>query len=276
MLLRVQVANYRSILDPVEISMIAVDGDRSATRGFDLLPERVLTVAGIYGPNASGKSNLLEAIAWLGAAVRQSLRGWQDFVPRDPHRFRSGPNTPSSFEVDFVVEGVRHWYRVEMDSTAILHEILQSFPERKSRTLFEREGSEVRFRRGLSRAKGIRQLLTPTTLVLSAGVRLSDPHLMYAGQAIANMHPLGIRSRPGLRPFPSPHSTYRLFLQPGGNHDASGVLHRCKQSHSPGSASLRRPVDQSGGDGREGERSPYPRWRPPHIHSRCQRRLGSL
>jgi recombinational DNA repair ATPase RecF len=33
------------------------------TRPFDLLSEKVLAVAGIYGANASGKSNVIEALA---------------------------------------------------------------------------------------------------------------------------------------------------------------------------------------------------------------------
>ena len=33
MLLRFEVSNHRSILDPVELSMIAVDEDRAAARG---------------------------------------------------------------------------------------------------------------------------------------------------------------------------------------------------------------------------------------------------
>ena len=84
MLLRFEVANHRSILRPAELSMIAVDEGRVAARGFDLLRERVLTVAGIYGPNASGKSNVLEALAWLSVAVGSSLRGWGEEVPRKP------------------------------------------------------------------------------------------------------------------------------------------------------------------------------------------------
>jgi len=80
MLLRFAVSNHRSILDPVELSLIAVDRDRAATRSFDRLSEQVLTVAGIYGPNASGKSNVLEALAWLSRAVRTSLRQWEDFI----------------------------------------------------------------------------------------------------------------------------------------------------------------------------------------------------
>ena len=74
MLLRFEVSNFRSISEPVELSMVAVDDDRPAVRRFDLLSEPVLTAAGIYGPNASGKSNVVEALAWLSAAVQQSLR----------------------------------------------------------------------------------------------------------------------------------------------------------------------------------------------------------
>ncbi|HEX4834377.1 MAG TPA: hypothetical protein VH478_25160 [Trebonia sp.] len=43
MLLRFEVANHRSVLDPVELSMIAVDEDRPAARGFERLSERVPT-----------------------------------------------------------------------------------------------------------------------------------------------------------------------------------------------------------------------------------------
>lgn len=210
MLLRFQVSNYRSILNPAELSMIAIDEDRSATRGFDLLDERVLTVAGIYGANASGKSNTLEAIAWLSGAVRLSLRGWDQGVPRDPHRFGEGPLTASGFEIDFIAKGVRHSYGLEVDTSAILHESLYSYPQGRARMLFEREGEKVRFRRGLRRAKGIKDLLTPTTLVLSAGSRLRDPELIDVGRAISQVGTLGLRMRTGVRPLPL-HSTFPLF-----------------------------------------------------------------
>lgn len=213
MLLRFQVANHRSILDPVEFSMIAVDEDRPATRGFDLLPERVLTVAGIYGANASGKSNVLEAIAWLSHAVAVSLKGWDEFIPRDAHRFGRGPELPSIFDLDFVVDGVRHGYRLEVDDSAVLYESLQSYPERRRRMLFEREGDEVQFRRGLSRTGGTQELLTPTTLALSAAVRLGDPTLRSPGRALARIGALGVGRRWGRRFFPIMHdSSMQLFL----------------------------------------------------------------
>ena len=100
-----------------------------------------MTVAGVYGPNASGKSTVLEALAWLSFAVRTSLHSWYRFVPRFPHRFGDGPDRPSTFEADVVVDGVRHGYRLEVDDSAVLYESLLSYPERRRRTLFERDPS---------------------------------------------------------------------------------------------------------------------------------------
>ena len=219
-LLRFQVSNHRSILEPIELSMIAVDEDRAATRGFDLLSERVLTVAGIYGPNASGKSNVLDAIAWLSSAVAGSLRGWEDDIPRDAHRFGQGPVSPSVFDLEIVVDGVRFAYRLEVDDSAVLYESLDSYPERRRRNLFTREGQEVDFRRGLVGARAIQELLTPTTLALSAARRVGDSNVKSVGHMIAGMGFLGpvwIVSRLGRKFHPGffVDRTMRLFVGGG-------------------------------------------------------------
>lgn len=195
MLLRFEAANHRSILDPIELSMIAVDDDRAATRGFERIPERVVTVAAVYGANASGKSNVLEALAWLASAVDQSLRQWRDFVPRQPFRFGDGPSTASRFEVDMMVGGVRHTYDLEVDDTSVISETLNSYPERRRRVLFERDGMGLSLRRGLSVLAGTRELLTPTTLALSAALRFDDPEVGAFGRALAGMVRLKPRGR---------------------------------------------------------------------------------
>ncbi|WP_423920861.1 AAA family ATPase [Candidatus Poriferisodalis sp.] len=218
MLLRFQVSNHRSILDPVELSLIAVDEDRPATRSFELLSQQVLTVAGVYGPNASGKSNLLDAIAWLSSAVATSLRGWDDFIPRDPHRFGKGPTTPSLFGLDIVVDGVRYEYQLEVEDSAVRYESLHSYPERRRRTLFERHDTDIRFRRGLKETGGTQELLTPSTLALSAAIRFKNPQMWRVGRAIAGMRSLGLR-----RPW-----------------------HRRLSLHDPSSSSLRLFTDEHG------------------------------
>jgi uncharacterized protein len=220
MLLRFEVSNHRSILEPVELSMIAVDEDRPSARGFDLLAERVLAIAGIYGPNASGKSNVLEALAWLSTAVARSLRAWDQFIPREPFKFGRGPEVPSTYEVEMIVKGVRYAYRVEVGDSAVLFEGLYSYPERRRRVLFEREGLEITFRRGLGSLSGTRELLTPTTLALSAAMRFDEPEVQPFGRYLAGIRVLGVRRRAAWR-RPSGvgamglSSTERLFVERG-------------------------------------------------------------
>lgn len=187
MLLRFEASNHRSIMNPVELSMIAVDDDRPATRGFERLTERVLTVAGIYGPNASGKSNLVEALEWLSSAVRESLRGWDRRIPREPFRFARGPQKPSVFEIEIIVNGVRYAYHVELDDSAVRYEVLYSYPERRRRVLFQREEMEVSLRRGLGGLSGVRELLTPTTLALSAATRFNDEEVAPFGHFLGDI-----------------------------------------------------------------------------------------
>lgn len=222
MLLRFEVSNHRSILEPVELSMIAVDEDRPSARGFDLLTERVLAIAGIYGPNASGKSNVLEALAWLSTAVARSLRAWDEFIPREPFKFGRGPEAPSTYEVEMIVKGVRYAYLVEVGDSAVQFEGLYSYPERRRRVLFEREGQEITFRRGLGSISGTRELLTPTTLALSAAMRFDEPEVQPFGRYLAGIRVLGVRRRAAWRrPLRAGalglSSTERLFVERGSS-----------------------------------------------------------
>lgn len=199
MLLRFEASNHRSIMEPVELSMVAVDEDRPAARSFDSLSEQVLTVAGIYGANASGKSNVLDAIAWLSSAVAGSLYAWEDAIPRDPFKFGTYPEKPSNFELEMMVGGVRHSYVLEVDSESVIFEALYSYPERRRRILFERNGMEFHLRRGLGALSGTRELLTPTTLALTAASRFDHPEVRLFGRSLVNIGLLGGQHREAWR-----------------------------------------------------------------------------
>jgi uncharacterized protein len=213
MLLKFEASNYRSILEPVELSMIAVDEDRSPVHWFELLSEGVLSIAGIYGPNASGKSNVIEALAWLSMAVRRSLR--EGIIPREPFKFGDSPNAPSSYEIEIIADAVRYAYRLVVDDSEVQYERLDSYPLRQPRMLFERENQELRFRRGLGGLTGARELLTPTTLALSAVMRFAQPEVQPFGRELAEIGFLGIRRRTARRltPFTDTWtaSTERMF-----------------------------------------------------------------
>lgn len=187
MLLRFEVSNHRSIAHPIELSMIAVDADRRAIRSFELINESALTVSGIYGANASGKSNVLEALAWLASLVRHSLRELAGGIPRQPFRFANWPSKNSTYEVEMAINGVRYTYRLEVDDSQVLFEGLYSYPEKRRRSLFERQGGEVTVRRGLGHLSGARELLTPSTLMLSAAMRYRDLDVSPFGRSLIDI-----------------------------------------------------------------------------------------
>ncbi|MGR6923601.1 AAA family ATPase [[Actinomadura] parvosata] len=83
------------------------------------LGESLLPVAAVFGPNASGRSNVIAAVTWLRMAVRESLRMWDDEIPVEPFPFSAGQGRPSAFTLEAVISGVRYEYVVELDRPAI-------------------------------------------------------------------------------------------------------------------------------------------------------------
>ncbi|MDR1426629.1 MAG: ATP-binding protein [Bifidobacteriaceae bacterium] len=175
MLIRFQAENYRSISSPVELSMVAIDKDRPEARSEPMLGESLLPVAAIYGPNASGKSNLVAAFEWLRSAVFNSLRTWDDEIPVDPFAFGGQAGKPTSFELELTVNHVRFEYVLELSRDRVIYEGLFHYPERKRRRVFEREELELTLQRGLGVLSGTRGQLTPRTLALSVARRYDEP-----------------------------------------------------------------------------------------------------
>lgn len=196
MLIRFEVANFRSVLHPVELSMVAVDRDRVEARPVPLLGESLLPVAAIYGPNASGKSNVLAALSWLRAAVQDSLREWDDDIPVDPFAF-VGDAGPSTFTVESVIAGVRFEYAVQLDGRAVHYEGLFHYPEKKRRRIFEREGNDLTLQRGLGKLSGTRELLTARTLALTVARRFDEPLVSDFARHLLDTQALGRRAHEG-------------------------------------------------------------------------------
>ncbi|MFI6910513.1 ATP/GTP-binding protein [Nonomuraea sp. NPDC050394] len=218
MLIRFTAANYRSISEPIELSMVAIDRDREEARPVSLLGESLLPIAAIYGPNASGKSNVIDALVWLRDAVRHSLRIWEDEIPIEPFAFGEGPVTPSSFSIEIAIKGVRFEYLLELDREQVGYEGLFHYPEKKRRRIFEREGTELKLQRGLGGLSGTRELMTQRTLALSVARRFDEPLVTDFTASFMRMHVLGQTARhriPGLTHGRAPLSTLRWFEQSG-------------------------------------------------------------
>jgi uncharacterized protein len=189
-LIRFEAANYRSIDQPVELSMVAVDRDREQARDAPMLGESLLTRAAVFGPNASGKSNVVAALAWLRDAVRHSLRLWEDRIPVEPFAF-GGPMTPSQFALESTIDDVRFEYLLELDHQRVSYEALFHYPEKKRRRVFEREGNDLKLQRGLGGLTGTRDLLTDTTLALSVARRFDEPLVSNFARDVVDIQTLG-------------------------------------------------------------------------------------
>ena len=178
MLLRFGVSNHLSIRDFQELSFCASflkDGDEGLIPCPTAPKGSVTPAAVVYGANASGKSNLVDAMEIMKGMVSFSqTRGAPDGgVPRQPFKLDPARSAePSRFELDFVIDGVRHHYGFEASDDAFESEWLYTFPKSHRRMLFEREDGKFHFGRGLKgRNAVIADLTRLNSLYLSAAAQ---------------------------------------------------------------------------------------------------------
>jgi len=132
----------------VELSMVPSDLKNSvnvikktnshATKNKD---HYALTSAAIYGPNASGKSNIIRALYEFKEFVRTST----DNKPNGPISLynpfklnKNNINKSSSFSIDLLIVNVLYTYTVEISRDEILYESLFSYPKGLKVKFFER------------------------------------------------------------------------------------------------------------------------------------------
>ena len=195
MLLRFRVANHRSIRDECELSLIGSErGDGSArTTGLrhDDHDVSALPVLGVFGANASGKSNVLSALHDMRAAVRTSFADWTKSpgVPRKPFKLApSGAEETSLYEVDLTLgrSGIRFTYGFELSDERVEAEWLHAYPGGKREIWFDREagrpeseGGEFVFESDgfTGRRADLVAVTRPDALFLSTAATLNDRQL---------------------------------------------------------------------------------------------------
>ena len=167
MLLRFAVSNFRSIRDEQELSLVASQAIKDDPQALIETPalrkDKALPAALIYGANASGKSNVVEALRFMQRMVLDSHTDLKPGAPLGRAPFRLAPGWPekeSRFDLTFVHEGVRYQYGFTAFDDRFGSEWLYSWPSGSRRELFVREGQEFSFGRFL---KGDNQLIARNT-----------------------------------------------------------------------------------------------------------------
>ncbi|MFA5245963.1 MAG: ATP-binding protein [Pedobacter sp.] len=150
MLLSFSVTNYLSFKNKETISFLA-NAD-SNQRDFYIESHGkydILKMAGIFGANASGKSNLIGALTHLRTLVTDDNQKKEDKINRPAFAFDDiSKDEPSIFEISFFNQ-VRFDYLIEFNDDQIIRESLYFYKPRKAlvflRKVNEEGVSEIEF-----------------------------------------------------------------------------------------------------------------------------------
>src|SRR5882724_6558833 len=165
MLLSFRVVNHRSLRDEQQLNLApAFDADRPEGTNWPAVP-----VAAIFGANASGKSNLIDALLYMRRMVTGSDRETEPGrgVNRSP--FVLDPDTAAQeswFVVDAVLGGVRYTYGFGVDDSGVTEEWLHRYPVGRRQIVFERKDGDYRF--GTTVHEELRRIskITPNSVLL--------------------------------------------------------------------------------------------------------------
>ena len=141
MLAEFRVGNYRSFKDEQVLSLIASADESKGKNSIEVGGHRILKTAVVYGANASGKSNLIKAMACMGEIVKNSAAYKPgEKLPVTPFMFdEKTPKQSTTFEVTFFIDGVRYQYGFSTTKNTIVREYLLAWPSKREQTWFERE-----------------------------------------------------------------------------------------------------------------------------------------
>ena len=219
MLIEFSVSNFRSFREKQTFSLVAAPRLKKKNCVFKVdvkgekLPD-LLKVAAIYGPNASGKSNLLDAMGIVPAIARLTPTAEAKKLPVSPFRFDADlSDQPSRFEYHFVQERQRYQFELSVTQTRIVEERLIAYPSGVETLLYERvhdtsgetyvigaaleggselhnawkklTGSQVLFlaQAVANSSEELRQLRAPFAW-LQTGFTMTDHHMMSMAQAL--------------------------------------------------------------------------------------------
>lgn len=185
MLIELSIANFFSFRDEQTISMVATTKLQKRENTFapevdeEKLP-KLLKVAAIYGPNASGKSNLIKALELVGKfATRQPANS--ESLPVSPFRFDAAlANQPSRITLHFVAKKTRYEFNLAATSERIIEEKLTAYPKGKEVLLYSRQhtghGEQYTFGEQLEGDKALHTVWQ----------QLTNPKMLFIAQAVAN------------------------------------------------------------------------------------------
>ncbi|GAB1821775.1 AAA family ATPase [Herbidospora sp. RD11066] len=152
MLLNFRLANVLSLRDEQQLSLIATELNEGSARPISTREGgkalAVLPVVAIYGANASGKTNIISGLELMRQVVLSSVGWFNDPAPERRIAFALDDaisGTPSYFEADLEILGVRYTYGFEIDDERVRGEWLHAYPRGRRQVWFDRADDDFQF-----------------------------------------------------------------------------------------------------------------------------------
>lgn len=145
MILKIEFANFFSIRDMVRIDFRAANIKTALARELkhnvmDWEGVPILKSIGLFGPNASGKTNIIKAINFCCRMILDSHLYNEGVVFNyEPFKFDGWKDRPSSFLISFVCEGVEYEYSFELTKDKIISESLYHYPSLRRAKVYVRD-----------------------------------------------------------------------------------------------------------------------------------------
>ena len=146
MILEIRLENFFSIKDEITLDFRAAkrnskNEELSLSRNvIDYKGEKILKCIGLFGANASGKSNILKAIDFCQHLILDSHQYNEgkifDFAP---FKFEGYANKPSIFSIDFIHNDIEYEYSFTLTTTEILKESLYYYPNERRVKVYTRD-----------------------------------------------------------------------------------------------------------------------------------------
>jgi AAA15 family ATPase/GTPase len=179
-LIEFSLENFKTFKNKAILSMLARKNDRHT---FESNDENLLKTALIYGPNASGKSSILEAFGHMKRMIQFSAN-----IPENKENAKlfyapflasfGNNNLPTSFEITFSLrgkhDGVYH-YGFSFLQDHIVSERLASISSKgKEEIFFSRSEQEIKVEKDFKDMKGLLSKVRQESLFLSVSAQLNN------------------------------------------------------------------------------------------------------
>ncbi len=197
MLISFKVKNFLSIKDEIELSLDSTSSKSNPKNLFKAGGYTLLKSCVIYGPNASGKSNIIKAIFFVWNLVKNSLNFNEDVRLSDPpfnlRQFKLDKKMsqmPSEFEIHFIKNDIEYIYGFSCNETKIIKEFLKYKPKRENfKEIFarnEQSKEEFKFTHDKNKQKKIEEFTNKNTLYLSKSTQFNYEKIKPAYDFLAN------------------------------------------------------------------------------------------